>query len=229
MKQSLFKIIIFLISIVCCKSSRPFDGPATPCDPSRCKLPDCRCSSTSIPGDLPMSKVPQIVMVSFDDAINEQNMLFYQTLFPGKVNPNGCNMRATFFVSHEYTNYVMLNKLYHERHAIVDHSITHRTPISWWKEANYTQWQQEIVGQREIINKLGFVSIDDINGFRAPFLQIGGNNEFKVLHDAKFLFESSMPTSKFRNPPLWPYTFDYKITQDCVIPPCPTGTTLTWN
>lgn len=149
-------------------------------------------------------------------------MPFYEKLFSGKVNPNGCNISATFFVSHEYTDYVMLNELYHKRHAIVDHTITHRTPISWWKEANYTQWQQEIVGQRTIINKLGFVSIDDINGFRAPFLQIGGNNEFKVLHDAKFLFESSMPTSHFRDPPLWPYTLDYATIQECVVPPCPT-------
>lgn len=217
---------IFTAIIIFCVThrtvSRPANDPAEPCDPTKCKLPDCRCSSTNIPGDLPASKVPQIVMVTFDDAVQEQNMGFYQTLFPGKFNPNGCPISATFFLSHEYTNYVMVNKLYHQRHAIVDHTITHRTPISWWKEANYTQWYNEIVGQREIINKVGFVALEDVNGFRAPFLQIGGDNEFKVLYDTKFLFESSMPTPK-RTPPLWPYTFDYRSTQECVIPPCPKG------
>lgn len=219
MKYSILTALFGLVVIpgILC---RPASDPATPCDPAKCKHPDCRYSSTQIPGDLPVSKIPQIVMVSFDDAVNGQNMKYYQTLFPGVVNPNGCPISATFFVSHEWTDYVMVNSLYHQRHAISDHTITHRTPIPWWKNATYTQWQQEIVGQREILNKVGFVALEDVKGFRAPFLQIGGENEFKVLHDAKFLFESSMPTPK-RNPPLWPYTFDYSSTQECVIPPCP--------
>ena len=217
--------VLFTLSINARVAARPVNDPAQPCDETRCKLPDCRCSSTKIPDDLPASKIPQIVMVTFDDAINEENMKYYEQLFNEKVNPNGCPISATFFLSHEWTNYVMVNTLYHQRHAIVDHTITHRTPISWWKDANYTQWQQEIDGQREIINKTGFVKFEDINGFRAPFLQIGGENEFKVLHDSKFLFESSMPTL-MRNPPLWPYTFDYKSTQECTIPPCPEGNVI---
>ena len=221
MKYSVLEAL-FCLAVIPGIASRPANDPATPCDPTKCKLPDCRCSSTEIPDSLPASSIPQIVMVSFDDAVNEQNMKYYQTLFPGKVNPNGCPIAATFFLSHEYTNYVMVNSLYHQRHAIVDHTITHRTPIPWWKEANYTQWQQEIVGQREIINKVGFVALEDVKGFRAPFLQIGGDNEFKVLYDAKFLFESSMSTM-IRDPPLWPYTLDYSSTQECVIPPCPKG------
>lgn len=214
---------IFYYSCIRSILSRPANNPAAPCDPTVCKLPDCRCSSTEIPGDLSPSQIPQIVMVTFDDAVNEGNMDYYEQLFPGQVNPNGCNISATFFLSHEWTNYVMVNLLYHQRHSIADHTITHRSPVSWWKEANYSQWQSEIVGQREIINKLGFVALEDVKGFRAPFLQIGGENEFKALHDAKFLFESSMPTANQINPPLWPYTFDYASTQECVIPPCPKG------
>ena len=47
-------------------------GPAQPCSPDVCKLPDCWCSGTDIPGNLPKDKVPQMIMLSFDDAINGQ-------------------------------------------------------------------------------------------------------------------------------------------------------------
>ena len=47
-------------------------GPAQPCSPDICKLPDCRCSGTDIPGNLPREKVPQMIMLTFDDAVNGQ-------------------------------------------------------------------------------------------------------------------------------------------------------------
>ena len=34
-------------------------------------------------------------------------------------------------------------------------------------------------------------------------------------------WDSSWPTQTFRNPGLWPYTLDYKSTQDCEVGPCP--------
>ena len=47
-------------------------GPAQPCSPDVCKLPDCRCSGIDIPGNLQREKVPQMIMLSFDDAVNGQ-------------------------------------------------------------------------------------------------------------------------------------------------------------
>ena len=199
--------------------------PAKPCSPDICKLPDCRCSGIDIPGILPREKVPQMVMLSFDDDVGEQNYNFYEFLFADGelMNPNGCNATATFFVSHEYTEYQMVQDLYHHRHDIADHTISHRTPTSWWKLANYSQLTDEIAGQREILRKWGQVEADDVVGFRAPFLQTAGNTLFQVLYDNKFLYDSSMPTHNFMDPPMWPYTLDYRSTQECVIPPCPTG------
>ena len=202
-------------------------GPAQPCSPDVCKLPDCRCSGTDIPGNLPSKKIPQMVMLSFDDAVNRQVDGFYKTLFSdGKQklkNPNGCDATATFFVSHEYTEYQIVQGLYHNRHDIADHTISHRTPIPWWKSANYSQLTEEIVGQREILRKWGQVEAEDVVGYRAPFLQIAGNTMYQVLYDNKFLYDSSMPTHNFTDPPMWPYTLEYRSTQECVIPPCPTG------
>lgn len=198
--------------------------PAKPCSPDTCKLPDCFCSGTKIPGNLSVSSIPQIVMISFDAAVNTNGFSLYEELFDGQFkNPNECNISATFFVSHEYTNYCMVQALYNQRHEIADNSISRRLPISWWKTATEKELIEEIVGMREILRKWGYVNPEDVKGFRAPYIQIGGNTEFKTLKDAGFLYESSMPTQMYRDPPLWPYTLEYRSTQDCVIEPGPTG------
>ena len=44
---------------------------------------------------------------------------------------------------------------------------------------------------------------------------------FKMLYDSNFTYDSSMPIYENR-PPSWPYTLDYKLFHDCMIPPCPT-------
>lgn len=57
--------------------------PAKPCTPDVCKLPDCFCSGTNIPGNLSASTIPQIVMITFDAAINTGFSL-YEELFDGR-------------------------------------------------------------------------------------------------------------------------------------------------
>jgi len=44
---------------------------------------------------------------------------------------------------------------------------------------------------------------------------------FQMLHDMNFTYDSSLPVRE-NNPPYWPYTLDYKINHDCIIPPCAT-------
>lgn len=150
--------------------------PAKPCSPDTCKLPDCFCSGTKIPGNLSVSSIPQIVMISFDAAVNTNGFSLYEELFDGQFkNPNECNISATFFVSHEYTNYCMVQALYNQRHEIADNSISRRLPISWWKTATERELIEEIVGMREILRKWGYVNPEDVKGFRAPYIQIGGN------------------------------------------------------
>lgn len=74
-------------------------NPAKPCYPGICKLLDCFCSGTEIPGNLSVSSIPQIVFVSFDAFVSSAPFFFYETLFDGSLkNPNGCNISATFFV-----------------------------------------------------------------------------------------------------------------------------------
>ena len=46
------------------------ETPAQPCKESRCHLPDCFCSGTKVPNDLPAESIPQFIMLTFDDSIN---------------------------------------------------------------------------------------------------------------------------------------------------------------
>lgn len=73
-----------------------------------------------------MKETPQMILLTFDDAINEENWDIYtqEILLPTRKNPNGCPMKATFFVSHQYNNYQMTQRLWNLGHEIAVHSIT---------------------------------------------------------------------------------------------------------
>jgi len=191
---------------------------ATRCSESSCLLPDCRCGSADIPGNLTREQIPQLVILTFDDSINDLNQRLYQSIFhPIRRNPNGCPISATFYVSHEWTDYGHVQNMYSDGHEIGSHSISH----SFGEQFSKKKWMKEIAGQREILAAYGGVHLEDIRGMRAPFLAIGGNPMFSMLHEANFTYDSSMPIYE-NKPPAFPYTLDYRIFHECMIPPCPT-------
>ena len=107
-----------------------------------CQLPSC-FNGDSIPGNLHPDETPQFVIISFDDAVNDLNKDFYERLFTeGRVNPSGCPIAATFFVSHEWTDYSQVNHLYSQGHEISSHTVTHSHPTGFSEQ----RWTQEISG-----------------------------------------------------------------------------------
>lgn len=79
-----------------------------------------------IPNNLAPYEVPQMILLSFDDAINNDNWDIYTRIFQtsGRENPNGCPLRGTFFVSHQYNNYHQTQMLWNKGHEIAVHSVT---------------------------------------------------------------------------------------------------------
>lgn len=60
-----------------------------------------------------MKDFPQIVYFTFDDAVTLQTAKMYRKLFSAeKKNPNGCRIKFTLFVSHNYTDYRLVNEFY---------------------------------------------------------------------------------------------------------------------
>lgn len=194
------------------------DEPAAKCERDICRLPDCFCGGKDIPGGLKTKDVPQLVLLTFDDSVNDLNKELYKDLFEtGRTNPNGCPIAATFYVSHEWTDYGQVQNLYADGHEIASHTISH----SFGEQFSAKKWAKEAAGQRDVLAAYGGVRLEDVRGLRAPFLSVGGNRMFKMLYDLNFTYDSSMPVYE-NKPPSWPYTLDYKIFHDCMIPPCPT-------
>merc|ERR1711915_897034 len=218
-------VLVFSLVLFCSVASRGLevrsnDDPATPCTDANCKLPDCFCSGTKAPNDIPGERVPQFIMLTFDDSINPYVHQFYEKLFnPARKNPNGCPIRGTFYVTHEWNDYWLTKKLYNEGHEIADHSVTHES-TDVFKTADIDRWVKEICGMKKTLEIFAGVKKDDVRGFRAPYLQSGGDVMFEAMAKCGVTYDTSLPASE-NKPPLWPYTLDYKSEQQCKIEPCP--------
>ena len=106
-------------------------------------------------GGMNPSEVPQMVVITFDDAVNDENWKLYtEKLFPASAkNPNGCPIHATFYVSHEWTDYSQVQNLYANGHEIASHTVTHSHGTNF----NEEKWANEV----EIIypaRSRGFIS-----------------------------------------------------------------------
>lgn len=76
-------------------------------------------------GNVPAEETPQIVLMTFDDAINDLNKQYYSELFEsGRKNPNGCPIAATFYISHEWTDYSQVQNLYADGHEMASHTVS---------------------------------------------------------------------------------------------------------
>jgi len=219
---------------------------APPCDTNICKLPDCFCSEdgTQVPGNLcevspgllpgKCKNVPQMVMITFDDAINNNNIKLYREIFKDpknpRKNPNGCDIKGTFFVSHKYTNYSAVQEIHSLGHEIAAHSITHNDDESFWSDANVDEWAKEMAGARLIIDKFANITDNSVVGLRAPYLRVGGNNQFTMMEEQAFLYDSSI-TAPLQNPPLWPYTMYFRMPHRCHgdLQRCPTRSHAVWE
>jgi hypothetical protein len=171
------------------------------------------------------------VYFSFDDAVTPWTMSFFNKLFtPTRVNPNGCPIAATHFNSHQNTVYDLVRQLYEAGHEIASHSISHKTPSSWWKDATEKQYEEEIVGQKNNIHQLAGVPLEEIRGMRVPFLQLGKDNQFNMLEKNQFMYDASM--SSRSDPPAWPFTLhhpDLLTGGLCSVEPCPERSHALWE
>jgi hypothetical protein len=76
-----------------------------------------------------------------------------------------------------------------------------------------------MAGQRIIIEKYANVTDNSVVGLRAPYLRVGGNNQFTMMEE---------PLS---NPPLWPYTMYFRMPHRCHgnLQTCPTRSHAVWE
>ena len=77
-------------------------------------------------GKLTLEETPQLVLITFEDAVNDVHNKAFEMLFntSERFNPNGCPIRGTFFVSHEWTDYSLVQNLYADGHEIASHTVS---------------------------------------------------------------------------------------------------------
>ncbi|XP_038218118.1 chitin deacetylase 8 [Zerene cesonia] len=215
----LFTFIVFVVASAISADVLPL---AEPCDEELCKLPDCRCSSTVIPGNLKPHEVPQFVLLTFDDGVNVVNVATYRDILYKRKNSNECPIGVSFYISHEYTNYELVNELYNEGFEIALHSITHVNQ-TYFQEADYDRMMLEFADQKTLMSHFAAIPESSIEGLRIPFLQMTGNSSFQMMKSAGLRYDITWPTTRYTDPGLWPYTLDYQSIQDCITPPCPSA------
>ena len=191
------------------------------CDADECKLPFCFCSRNGDIGPVPSKSTgpkPQVVVMTFDGAVNLNNFKHYDEILKiTKSNQtNECPIRGTFFVTHNYNNYQMVEYFYSKGHEIAVSSVTGKT----LQFSNETDWYFEITRMRDFLKRYANISPEDILGARAPQLNPGNDEQFKVLIEEGFIWDSSVST-KVTDFPIWPYTLDYRIPHECKIKSCP--------
>ncbi|KAK0070275.1 chitin deacetylase 7 [Biomphalaria pfeifferi] len=197
------------------------------CSRHTCHPPHCRCPAHSIPGNLRPENIPQMILLAYDDAVNWDNWHYYLRLFPPdgrRKNPNGCPITASFFVSHNFTDYCMVKKLHARGMEIGDHSVSHQLPRMWWTDASKSDMELEVLVQRKHLAEKANIPIEEIRGWRSPFLQPAGDDLFSVLYENNFTYDATMTYSFPKNlysPVLWPFTLDFGYTLVCNIARCP--------
>lgn len=102
--------------------------------------------------------------VTFDDGVNVNNILTYREVLYNRVNYDNCVAGATFYVSHEYTNYQLVNELYNRGFEIALHSISHQTSQSYWSQASYDVMKKEFADQKVQISHFANIPFDTVKG-----------------------------------------------------------------
>ncbi|XP_067679929.1 chitin deacetylase 7-like [Haliotis asinina] len=175
------------------------------CQPGgNCQLPDCRCwFDEDIPGSLAPDETPQVVLVTFEDAVNEVNADIYRSLFTD-TNPNGCPVRGTFFIKDLDTNYDIVRDLFDDGHEIGANSLDGSYPT------NEEDWRTVLQTIKDELADVG-IARNQVKGVRAPQLRAGGIDEFIGMGENDFDYDASCISSEFNQMSnlKWPYTYDF--------------------
>jgi len=205
------------------------------CDMRTCTWEEgCFCSvdGTRIPGDLLPSQTPQMIMITFSGAVNEENFRTYEQIFrdTSKNKGNDCTAKGTFFVTHGFSNYSAVQELHRRGHEIAVGSITNKDDKNYWTNLNENDYTAEFDGARLITEKFANISQGDILGMRVPQGRVGGNEQFKMMVEWGFLYDSSLSAPRGRQP-LWPYTLQHRMPHKCIGTDqyCPTRNFTAWE
>jgi len=180
-----------------------------------CKLPECRCwDDPALPGGLQAAQVPQTVLLSFEYAVNKANVDLYTRLLKDLANPNGCGVKATFFVQELNTDFSVVSDLHQQGHEIAMTSSDGIIP------ADKDAWLSTYQNMKTKISQTALIPEDAIKGSRGPELSSGGDDQYDAIQQVGLSYDSTCSsfTYSYKSNLLWPYTYDFTYnTPQCSI------------
>jgi hypothetical protein len=189
---------------------------------ANCLLPNCNCASDSFPynisGKVRIDQIPQLVILTFDDdKLDIQSYRLYKKLLETYRNPNGCPMKATFFVSDtkNETSYCLVRNLYENGQEISLSTLNYECPHSMcnnepdFEPWDFANWTSQILTMKRRLERYSAVPRSNLNGFRAPMMEPSSNLHYRIISSNKFVYDSSVVINDDRI--LWPFTLNYRI------------------
>jgi len=178
--------------------------------PPACVVP----VSTNPPASIAPSRPPQMMLLTFDDSVNQSSYDLVQAALTNHWNPNGDPIQATFFVLTDSSDYWLLQKLHAAGHEIAVHTMTHTTGAG----TDLLTWRREIEGCRHTLSRLADIPREQIVGFRAPYL-VHSAESFLCLYEQGFWYDCSVAEGLGSNSlettgMIWPYTLHDGIQQE---------------
>ena len=172
------------------------------------------------PGGLMVEQVPLFVSIGFDD--NQSGVETTLKIFDKYKNPtrspsssatyDGTATRVTYFHTTNYNNFGVLTAVWEEAaskgHETGNHTKKHINGMYF----SLQQWHEEVGDANTHLLSLN--GIDNIYGFRTPFLAYN-SNLFKVLKDSRYRFEYDCSIGEGEKASgngmnfHWPYTLDW--------------------
>lgn len=191
------------------------------CDETNCKAPDCRCGSIAPPNGLTPETTPQFILVTHDDAINPFSNKVVRSVIDAHTNPNGCNVPATWYTLQQGSDCATIKKLYDENSEIALHTVNHNRLYPNYPGGK-SALLQEMFGVRKWLNEECGIPLEDLVGFRTPYL-VSNPQTRQAMFDEKLLYDSSMiqafsqgdPMSNQPGQRVFPFTMDHGIPINC--------------
>lgn len=173
-----------------------------------------------------------MITITFSGSVAEDSFNVYREIFgPGAKNKgNDCSAKGTFFVSHAFTNYSAVQELHRLGHEIAVGSITSNPDKKYWSSLSAAEYEAEFDEGRLIAEEFANITEGDIMGMRLPVGRIGGNEQFRMMEERGFLYDSSI--AAHRGPlPLWPYILEHRMPHKCIGTDqnCPTRKFPVWE
>ena len=212
------RTVAFLVVICGAFIGVELNNPCVQCQNDQtCRPPDCFCCRDELHFPIPIEDTPQIVFFTFDDALTDAASKFYRKLFnESRMNPNGCPISMTLFISHQDTIYRNVNDFYKRGMEIASHSVTH-------SHMSTSNFMEEAKKQKSNLAKLGGVPENEIVGWRSPFLEPIGDMQPEKLKELGYVYDATLTYSKRRltDKAPTPFTLDFGWPYDCKVKPCP--------